>query len=106
MYIKKTISISLLFVFAAGISSCKMTTEKQNAISAADIDTVIKRMTDVMVHDVTNPPLAARFFAYSLLSGYEIVSQYNPAVRKMEGVLNGYPSITQPTLASYNYQLA
>lgn len=106
MNIKRTITIFWLFAFAVVIASCKMNDKKQNPIAAADIDSVLKEMTDIMVHDVTNPPLAARFFAYSLLSGYEIISQNNPAVRKMTGVLNEYPSVSKPTLTSYNYQLA
>jgi hypothetical protein len=106
MSIKKTISIFLLLAFAVVIASCKMGDKKQSAIAAADIDSVIKEMTEIMVHDVTNPPLAARFFAYSLLSGYEIVSQNNPEVIKMKGVLNEYPAVTKPSFTSYNYQLA
>ncbi len=58
--------------------------KKRMLVPAADIDSVVRRMSDLMVHDVTNPPLAARFFAYAFLSGYEIVSQNNPSVKKYE----------------------
>jgi hypothetical protein len=53
-------------------------------------------MTDVMVHDVTNPPLAARFFAYAYLAGYEVVTQYDSTQRSLAGALNGYLAF-QPT---------
>jgi len=29
----------------------------------SDMERVIQQVTDVMIHDITNPPLAARFFA-------------------------------------------
>jgi hypothetical protein len=88
------------------ILSCKVSNEKGNVIPAADIDTVVRRISDVMVHDVTNPPLAARFFAYAFLSGYEIISQNNPSVKSMKGILNSYPSISKPGIKNYDYRLA
>jgi hypothetical protein len=63
-------------------------------------------MSDIMVHDVTNPPLAARFFAYAFLSGYEVISQNNPTVKNMRAILNEYPSIVKPNIEKYDYQLA
>lgn len=72
-----------------------------------DISQVITQMTDLMVHDVTNPPLAARFFAYATLAGYEIVSQNDGQFKSMYGVLNGYPKIRkQDSVKDYSYQLA
>jgi hypothetical protein len=63
-------------------------------------------MTDIMVHDVTNPPLAARFFAYSFLAGYEVVAQNNPALQNMKGILNDYPVIEKTAVKNYDYRLA
>ncbi|EON78776.1 hypothetical protein ADIS_0673 [Lunatimonas lonarensis] len=50
-------------------------------------------MTDIMVHDITNPPLAARFYAYATLAGYEVVSQEDEGFHSMALVLNDYPQI-------------
>lgn len=55
-------------------------------------------MTDLMIHDVTNPPLAARFFSYALLSGYEVVAQNDSASISMKGILNDYPDIVKPVV--------
>ena len=100
----KILTFALLFLIA--ITSCKTSIKKQSIVPAADIDTVVRRMSDLMVHDVTNPPLAARFFAYSFLAGYEVVCQNNPAVKSMKGILKDYPDIEKPTIKNYNYQLA
>ena len=42
---------------------------------------VVTNMTEIMVNDVTNSPLAARFFAYSMLTGYEVVSKNDASVK-------------------------
>ena len=106
MAIKKIRAILLPFLLLMAALSCKTNNRKLNSIPAADIDTVVRRMSDIMVHDVTNPPLAARFFAYSFLAGYEVVSQNNRSVKSMKGILNDYPAIEKPDIKKYDYQLA
>lgn len=59
-----------------------------------------------MVHDITNPPLAARFFSYTCLAGYEVVAQHDTKFKSMYGILKGYPEIKIPDSAgTYSYQL-
>jgi hypothetical protein len=87
-------------------SSCKQK-KKPAVFSNKYISHIITQMTDIMVHDITNPPLAARFFSYACLAGYEITSENNPHYKSMHGVLNAYPLIQKPdSIADYNYQLA
>ncbi len=50
-------------------------------------------LTEVMYHDVVNPPAAARFYAYSLLAGYEILSQLDSAAPVFQEMINKYPEI-------------
>jgi PAP2 superfamily len=98
-----TLIFSLLFILQ---TSC-MQKKKLPAFSNIDISVIITKMTDIMVHDITNPPLAARFFSYTCLAGYEIVSQNNTKLKSMHGVLNNYPEIRKPdSLYSCSYQLA
>ncbi|TSD67957.1 vanadium-dependent haloperoxidase [Inquilinus sp. KBS0705] len=94
-----------IFFSVAVINGCKTTQSPK--LTSSDISKVIGQMTDVMIHDVTNPPLAARFFAYSCLAGYEVVSQNDKAVSTMHGKLNGYPPMVKPkTVAGYDYRLS
>ena len=77
------------------------------AVNSAQLSKVIEKMTDIMVHDVTNPPLAARFFSYATLAGYEIVSKHNKQLKSMHGRLNQYPEIKIPdSISGYSYQLS
>ena len=52
--------LSILFLFVT-LYSCKNET-KTPVLGTHEIQNVIQHMTDIMIHDITNPPLAARFF--------------------------------------------
>ena len=93
---------SLLFL----AQGCKNNTPTP-VLASSEISKVINQMTDIMVHDITNPPLAARFYSYACLAGYEVVAQNDTAFHTMTGVLNGYPTIAKPTISGeYAYPLA
>ncbi|MCW3109454.1 MAG: haloperoxidase [Segetibacter sp.] len=82
--------------------------QKQNlSFTSTQISEVINRMTDIMVHDVTNPPLAARFFSYATLAGYEVISENDRAYKTMYGVLNDYPKFAKPdSITGYSTELS
>ena len=48
-------------------------------------------LTEVMYHDVVNPPAAARFYSYSLLTGYEILSQFDKEMLLFQRNFKDYP---------------
>jgi len=86
--------------------SCSVKKQPNPPVSN-DISRVITAMTDIMIHDVTNPPLAARFFSYTCLAGYEAIAQNNPAFKTMHGRLNMYPDLKKPdSISGYNYRLS
>ena len=108
LFLNKKISRACLRIVLLAVlfSSCK---DKKQTIKfgSEDISNTITEMTEIMVHDITNPPLAARFFSYACLAGYEIVSQNDKAFKSMHGRLNDYPDIKKPgSVANYSYQLA
>ena len=86
-------TIYLILLLMIDIAGCTSRPQKQPQLSAAAISQVITQMTEVMIHDITNPPLAARFFSYACLAGYEVVAQHNPSFKSMHGVLNDYPDL-------------
>lgn len=90
---------------------CKLQPKLRPLRNGEAIGKVVTEMTDIMVHDITNPPLAARFFAYACLSGYEVVVQNDTAFKSMHGLLNEYPAIQvnmtiQPQLVQLSALLA
>jgi hypothetical protein len=99
----------IVFVFlVAGVLCCSCkNASKERSLSNKDISDVISTMTDIMVHDVTNPPLAARFFSYACLAGYEVVSQNDLKFKSMHGVLRDYPALKKPdSIKGYSTQLS
>jgi hypothetical protein len=98
----------LAFVFVIFLlNGCNRKNEKIPELMPAIIGQVTAAMTDVMVHDVTNPPLGARFYSYACLAGYEVVALEDPGHKSMHGVLNGFPQIQRPTgIETYSVQLA
>jgi len=86
---------------------CSRKRQQEKSFSSIDISNVITEMTALMIHDVTNPPLAARFFSYATLAGYEVVAQNDPAYPPMHGVLRDYPKMAKPdTITGYSYTLS
>ena len=87
-------------------ASCK-NNNKAPGLDSGEINHVVAEMTEIMVHDITNPPLAGRFFAYTCLAGYEVASQNDNKLFSMHGVLNEYPDIKKPdSLGNYSADLA
>ena len=78
---------------------CLACSRKENFVvelNPTDVEMVIQQMTDVMIHDVTNPPLAARFFAYSCLAANEVIALHDTTIMSMYGKLNEFPNIKIP----------
>lgn len=85
----------LVFTTLLMLEACKNKASHPE-LSTTDITKVLNAMTDIMIHDVTNPPLAARFYSYALLSGYQIVAQNDPEYAAMLVKINGYVKIEKP----------
>lgn len=91
--------VLILLIFGYLTIACSGKTEKLPGLSNKEVGNVITRMTDIMIHDVSNPPLASRFFAYACLAGYEVVSQNNDSIPSMKGKLNEYPEIKKTQIS-------
>ncbi|MFT3705072.1 MAG: vanadium-dependent haloperoxidase [Agriterribacter sp.] len=99
-------AIFFLAIISIGFG-CANKQKKSIDISPDRISDLIGEMSQIMIHDVSNPPLAARFFSYTCLSGYEIISQNDTAFKSMHRAVNNYPLIKKPdSVVGNNYQLA
>lgn len=94
---------ALLIILATGCHK----SDTHKSLTEREVARVINQMTAVMVHDVTNPPLASRFYAYACLAGYEVIAQRNRSIKTMHGILNNYPEIDRPSnITGYNTDLS
>src|ERR1700738_335889 len=100
---KLTIYLGIALFFSS--TGCRH--QEPPPLTRTDISHVIGQMTELMIHDVTNPPLAARFFSYACLAGYEIIAENDTRYKSMHGVLNHYPDLHAPdSVTGYSYRLA
>jgi hypothetical protein len=62
----------------------------------------------VMMHDVVSPPVAARYYAYSLLGAYELISLANKEIPAPGALIKHYPAPNPLGLApgKYDYRIA
>ncbi|MBA4167135.1 MAG: vanadium-dependent haloperoxidase [Chitinophagaceae bacterium] len=74
----------LLFSFSEDKKNWKDKTEDPEYVHRA-----IKLMTDVMVHDIYSPPVAARTYAYISIAGYEAAVNGYPNYQSLAGQLKG-----------------
>ncbi|MDO3643619.1 vanadium-dependent haloperoxidase [Mucilaginibacter sp. L3T2-6] len=53
-------------------------------------DHAVNAVTMVMVHDVTNPPVAARYYAYCMLGAYNLAAANNKSIPPLESFVKDY----------------
>lgn len=56
----------------------------------------VYHLTEVMFHDVVNPPAGARFYAYANLAAYHVIAQHNHDYQTPADFLKAYPAIEAP----------
>lgn len=98
-----TVRQALLWLGLLGaVVACQQRTTP-TALPGTTVSYAVATMTDVMVEDVTNPPLAARFFAYALLAGYEVAALHNDTFPTLTGRLNEFHTLRHPIEAGAAY---
>src|SRR5262245_56102172 len=85
---------NLLFIFLFYSGVCAAQQKSKTEINyEPSVQQQVWSLTEVMYHDVVNPPAAARFYSYSVLTGYEIISQLDNAAPRFQNGLNQYPDL-------------
>lgn len=102
----KGLKLGLALILVAGVMASCSSHRKNYQAGVDQVNHVVNEMTGIMIHDVTNPPLAARFFAYTMLAGYEVVCRNDSSIKSFRSHLNKYPEIPEPSVKEYSWQLA
>jgi hypothetical protein len=63
-------------------------------------------LTMVMVHDVVNPPAAARYYTYAMLGAYDLVSAHDSTIVRPSAFIRGFPADVPPAMKGYDYRVA
>lgn len=100
-----SLGLSLLF----WLPSCNnvSTDYQQKASNSEFLHAGIRRITDIIRHDIFAPPVSARIYAYSSIAAYEALVPGYPEYRSLAGQLNGLTPGPQPEAGKeYCYPLA
>lgn len=98
--------VGVLFLL---VPSCKQSSDayKASAENPEVLHAGIKRITDIIRHDIFAPPISARIYAYSAVAGYEALIPGYADYRSLAGQLNGLTPCPQPeTGKAYCFPLA
>lgn len=52
-------------------------------------------VTEVLFNDVVNPPAAARFYAYTILAGFELLSAWEIKLQHLQKNIKTYPQVVR-----------
>lgn len=63
---------------------------------AAPLHRAQKALTNVIVHDIFSPPVAARIYAYTNIAAYEVLAKQNVDYHSFQKQLNTFPAIPAP----------
>ena len=96
----------ILFILFFFINNIYAQPVKENKKAGANIQQQVWSLTEVMYHDAINPPAAARFYAYAMLTGYEILSELDSSVVTFQKTLRDYPSAKSLASSPVNKELA
>ena len=73
----KTTHLRLIFAIIAFLNISLVFCKSKKIKPAEEYVATLKKITDVMVNDVTSPVAAARYYGYITLTAYEVLSVYN-----------------------------
>lgn len=66
----------------------------------------IKRITDIIVHDIFSPPVASRIYVYTTISGYETARLANPENFSFADKISHFKPIDNGQNTTIDYKLA
>lgn len=105
MWVKYLFGLMVLFSFSA----CKKVNPNYQAEAAntQNYHTAVNALTDVIIHDIFSPPIAARNYVYSCIAGYEAARHMDAKYASLQGQINHMPEMPKPEEGKeYCYPLA
>lgn len=101
----------ILFILAGSILVC--CSRKENLdfdpgiVDPNYLHRTMKKITDIMVHDIFSPPVASRVYAYSSIAAYEAAIPGNPQYISLAGQLKGLEELPRPdSTRQYCFELS
>ncbi|MBX2962921.1 MAG: vanadium-dependent haloperoxidase [Cyclobacteriaceae bacterium] len=104
---KKFLTLLLAAIFIFGCSKKEPVTFDPGEVDPGHLHRTMKKITDIIVHDIFSPPVASRIYAYSSIAAYEAAVPGNAEYVSLAGQLNGLTETPKPdTAKQYCFELA
>lgn len=92
---KKSV-IAALAVIICMIACSPADDYKKRVANPEQLHRAVKKVTDVIVHDIFSPPVATRIYAYVSVAAYETARHQDSTLLTLAGQLNGLENVPQP----------
>lgn len=103
-------SIQIVSCLVLILFSCNGTVDTEWKSKSADPEFLhrsIKRVTDIIVHDIFSPPVASRIYVYTSIAAYEAAIQHDPRFVSLAGQVHGLEPVPKPEEGvEYSFPLA
>lgn len=87
------LSISICILVCA----CSAPVEYRTQANKSDaLHQSVKKITDIIVHDIFSPPVASRIYAYTTVAAYEAARHEDSTLVSLAGQLNGLTPVPTP----------
>ena len=85
--------VLVILVFGCGSNAVEYKMKVQNPEFT---HRTLKKVTDLIVHDIFSPPVASRIYAYASIAGYEALIPQDKKYISLAGQLTGLDTVPQP----------
>lgn len=87
----------LILVLLLGTApACRQQVDQAAVADPELLHTSVRKLTDVIVHDIFSPPVASRIYAYASIAAYEALVPGYPSHQSLVGQLNGLRTMPRP----------
>ena len=97
---KRVVLLAVTIICCTAFSSKANDDWKKISEDPNYIHNAMKKVTDVMVHDIYSPPVASRIYAYVSVAGYEAATSFNKNYNSFVGQLHGLSALPKPNTAA------
>ena len=108
MYRSRFQTFKWLAMVTALLMACQPASspEEVGATDTALLHNSLKKLTEVMVHDIFSPPVASRVYVYSSIAAYEAFAVNNSEYPTLSGQINGFKEAPVKNSKNVSLELA
>ena len=91
----RKITVQIFFLSFILLSACQAPVDYSQTITDGHyLNEAQNRITEVIIHDIFSPPVAARIYSYTSLGAYEVAAATDPNYISLMGQLRGSEKVT------------